>query len=268
MMVEGAVSASAFLRTHLARQAEPVARHDWCGVPVWVKRAGPRHGMGRYRVLGALAWTLRLPVLRPVLNLGGPQAIATEVRRLRELAARGLRVPEVLAEQPEGFMMRHLGAPGESTPSLTDEIDVALRAGEAALVLRHWRDGLRALAHAHAAGACLSQAFARNLVRCPDGVVGYIDFEDDPATVLPLAVCQARDALCYAHSTALALREAGVLDAARADWAAWRAERPAAVQAALRDAADRLRWMRRLPEDRRLGRDLQRARAAYDLLQV
>jgi hypothetical protein len=28
----------------------------------------------------------------------------------------------------------------------------------------------------------------------------------------------------------------------------------------------RLRWMRRLPANRKLGRDLQRVRAAYDLL--
>ena len=49
-----------------------------------------------------------------------------------------------------------------------------------------WAQGLRAMELVHNQGTCLSQAFARNLVRCPDGVVGYVDFEDDPTAVLPL----------------------------------------------------------------------------------
>lgn len=105
-----------------------------------------------------------------------------------------------------------------------------------------------------------------NLVRCPDGVLGFIDFEDDPLASLPLALCQARDALCYVHSTALYLREAGALPEARAIWAHWLAEQPAALGALLVTTAQRLAWLRHLPQDRRWGRDLQRARAAYDLL--
>lgn len=36
-------------------------------------------------------------------------------------------------------------------------------------VLRLWLQGLRAIELVHNQGTCLSQAFARNLVRCPDG---------------------------------------------------------------------------------------------------
>ncbi len=141
---------------------------------------------------------------------------------------------------------------------------VALALGVA--VLRLWLQGLRAIELVHNQGTCLSQAFARNLVRCPDGVLGFIDFEDDPLASLPLALCQARDALCYVHSTALYLREAGALPEARAIWAHWLAEQPAALGALLATTAQRLAWLRHLPQDRRWGRDLQRARAAYDLL--
>ena len=221
--------------------------------------------MARYRVLGLLAWLTRLQVLRPVPNLGGSTAIATEARRLHSLAALGLRVPEVLAQQPEGLLLRHLGRPGEATPSFDGEMQAASAAGPQA-VLARWQEGLAALQAVHARGACLSQAFARNLVRCPDGVLGFIDFEDDPLASLPLALCQARDALCYVHSTALYLREAGALPEARAIWAHWLAEQPAALGALLATTAQRLAWLRHLPQDRRWGRDLQRARAAYDLL--
>lgn len=256
---------AAFLRDQYALQAPNVASYRLGSEQVWLKKAGPRHSMARYRVLGLLAWLTRLQVLRPVPNLGGSTAIATEARRLHSLAALGLRVPEVLAQQPEGLLLRHLGRPGEATPSFDGEMQAASAAGPQA-VLARWQEGLAALQAVHARGACLSQAFARNLVRCPDGVLGFIDFEDDPLASLPLALCQARDALCYVHSTALYLREAGALPEARAIWAHWLAEQPAALGALLATTAQRLAWLRHLPQDRRWGRDLQRARAAYDLL--
>ena len=256
---------AAFLRDQYALQTPNVASYRLGSEQVWLKKAGPRHSMARYRVLGLLAWLTRLQVLRPVPNLGGSTAIATEARRLHSLAALGLRVPEVLAQQPEGLLLRHLGRPGEATPSFDGEMQAASAAGPQA-VLARWQEGLAALQAVHARGACLSQAFARNLVRCPDGVLGFIDFEDDPLASLPLALCQARDALCYVHSTALYLREAGALPGARAIWAHWLAEQPAALGALLATTAQRLAWLRHLPQDRRWGRDLQRARAAYDLL--
>ena len=256
---------AAFLRDQYALQTPNVASYRLGSEQVWLKKAGPRHSMARYRVLGLLAWLTRLQVLRPVPNLGGSTAIATEARRLHSLAALGLRVPEVLAQQPEGLLLRHLGRPGEATPSFDGEMQAASAAGPQA-VLARWQEGLAALQAVHARGACLSQAFARNLVRCPDGVLGFIDFEDDPLASLPLALCQARDALCYVHSTALYLREAGALPEARAVWAHWLAEQPAALSALLATTAQRLAWLRHLPQDRRWGRDLQRARAACDLL--
>lgn len=255
---------AAFLQAQMAGQSANVASYALGDEQVWLKKAGPRHGMWRYRVLGALASLARLDVLRPVPNLGGQEAIATEARRLRDLRARGLRVPLVLAEQPDGLLLRHLGRPGEPTPSLGDEMQAALARPAAVQAL--WLQGLLALDHVHATGTCLSQAFARNLVRCPDGVVGYIDFEDDPAASLPLAHCQVRDVLCYAHSTALYLSESGALASARPLWAAWLAERSPAVRAVLAQSIDHMGWLRHLPQSRRLGRDLQRARAAHDLL--
>lgn len=256
---------AAFLRTQCALQTPNVANYRLGPEQVWLKKAGPRHGLARYRVLGLLAWLTRLQVLRPVPNLGGAAAIATEARRLQSLATLGLRVPEVLAQQPEGLLLRHLGRPGEATPSFDGEMQAASAAGPQA-VLARWQEGLAALQAVHARGACLSQAFARNLVRCPDGVLGFIDFEDDPLASLPLALCQARDALCYVHSTALYLREAGALPEAQAVWAHWLDQQPAALGALLATTATRLAWLRHLPQDRRWGRDLQRARAAYDLL--
>lgn len=254
-----------FLRRQLAQQPGNVASYPLDDEQVWLKKAGARNGLWGYRVLGALARALKLPVLRPVPNLGGEAAIATEARRLRDLAGRGLRVPAVLAQQPGGLLLAHLGRPGQPTPSLGDEIEQALPAGPEA-VLALWQEGLQALSYVHATGTSLSQAFARNLVRCPDGTVGYIDFEDDPVAVLPLAHCQARDALCFVHSTALFLVQAGALAPAQAAWQQWLEGCSPGVRRTLLDTGTRLGWLRHLPASRRLGRDLQRARAAHDVL--
>ena len=261
-----ALDYTAFLREQLATQPHNVMSHVLGNEQIWIKRGGVPHGMGRYRAMAVLAGLLRLPVLRPVPNPGGTVAIATEVRRLQELAARGIRVPVVLAAATNGFAMRHLGHTGEEIHSLGNEIDHAVQAADTAAVLALWQQGLDTLAHVHRQGTCLSQAFARNLVRCPDGEVACIDFEDDPAAVLPLAVCHVRDALCYAHSTAIYLHTSGTLTEGRARWAAWVAQGSAEMREVLATSVRRMGWMRHLPTNRKLGRDLQRVRAAYDLL--
>ena len=255
-----------FLREQLATQPHHVMSHRLGDEQVWVKRAGEPQGTGRYRAMAVLAGLLRLPALRPVPNPGGPAAIATEVRRIRELAARGVRVPEILAVQDNGFGMRHLGRVGEQALSLDSAIARALRAHDPAAVMALWQQGLDALAHVHRQGACLSQAFARNMVLAPSGDLVFIDFEDDPTAVLPLPLCHVRDALCYAHSTAIHLRHGGAMPEARLRWSAWVERGSAEMQAWLADTVRHLRWMRHLPYSLRLGHDAQRARAAYDLL--
>ncbi|WP_312307242.1 hypothetical protein [Pulveribacter sp.] len=258
---------AAFLARQLPLQQAAIARYALGGRQVWLKRAGSPHGMARYRLLGAAARLLRLEVLTPVPHRGGREAIATEVRRLGQLGAAGVRVPQVLAAAPDGFLMADLGAPGADTRSLAWELDQAVPAGREA-VLERWTDGLDTLADVHARGLCLSQAFARNLVRCPDGRIACIDFEDDPAAALPLDVCQLRDMLCYAHSTALHLVQAGCLEEGRDAWRQ-RLAQPQygpALQTLLRRTAARLAWLRHLPQGRRLGRDGQRLRAAWQLL--
>lgn len=257
----------AFLARQLPLQSKPIDHYLLGEGQVWLKRAGPGNSAWRYRVLSVAAALLRLPVLRPVPNPGGRVAIATEVRRLRTLAAQGVRVPEVLAAEPGGFLMSHLGVPGQEAPSLANAIRAAVADG-AAPVLALWSQGLDLLQTVHGQGLCLSQAFARNMVLCADGGLACVDFEDDPAAALPLELCQVRDLLCYLHSTAIYLAHAQALPQARALWEAWlqSAGYSGAFHATLGKTVARLRWLRHLPQDRRWGRDAQRLRAAYDLL--
>jgi hypothetical protein len=253
-----------FLRTTLPKQQKNVASHRLGSERVWLKKAGPRHGKWGYRVMAAVARMARLDIIKPVPNPGGEAAIATEARRLRQLGAAGLRVPAVLAQQPDGLLISDLGESGRHTIVLQEKLDHAASAGPAAL-LAVWRDGLAAIAKVHVHGQHLSQAFDRNLVQCPDGVIGYIDFEDDPAEVMTLAECQARDWLSYLHSTAMML-EAAAPETAGVHWHAALAEVSAEVRARIAEAARRMTWAQRLPASRRWGRDTQRVRAVARLL--
>ncbi|RZL60859.1 MAG: hypothetical protein EOP81_19195 [Variovorax sp.] len=253
-----------FLRLTLPRQRKSVESHRLGSERVWLKKAGPRHGKLRYHLLAAIAGLLRLDVLKPVPNPGGEAAIAIEARRLRELGATGLRVPAVLAQQPEGLLIADLGDSGRPTAMLQDRLDQAFGTGPSAL-LAVWREGLDAIAAVHARGTYLSQAFARNLMVCPDGVIGYIDFEDDPGATLGLAECQARDWLTYLHATG-ALVDAAAPHGAGAQWHAVLADASDDVRERIAIAARRMRWLRHLPASRRWGRDTQRVRAVALLL--
>ncbi len=253
-----------FLRSMLPQQLEAVASHRLGSERVWLKKAGPRHGKLRYRLLAVVSGALRLDVLAPVPNPGGEAAITIEARRLRALGAAGLRVPTVLAEQADGLLISDLGESGRPPVVLQERLDQAAAAGPAAL-LAMWREGLAAIAIVHAQGAYLSQAFDRNLVQCPDGAIGYIDFEDDPGDTLGLAECQARDWLSFLHSTAM-LVDAASPHAAGAHWHAVLADASDEVRERLTVAARRMRWLRHLPAARRWGRDTQRVRAVARLL--
>jgi len=253
-----------FLRLTLPQQARGVASHRLGDERVWLKRAGPRHSRLRYRLLALLARSFRLDVLTPVPNLGGEAAIATEAQRLRALADAGVRVPQVLAQQADGLLISDLGRSGRAAVVLNERLDQAAATGPAAL-LAVWREGLDAIAAVHARGSYLSQAFARNLVHCPDGGIGFIDFEDDPGATLSLPECQTRDWLSYLHSTAL-LVHASAPHAGAEHWHAVLAGADAAVRERIALAARRMRWLRHLPKGRRWGRDTQRVRAVARLL--
>lgn len=260
----GPIDYAGFLQVTLPQQERAVASHRLGDERVWLKKAGPRHGMAGYRAMALLAGLFQLEVIKPVPNPGGEAAVAIEAQRLRQLAEAGLRVPQVLAQQPDGLLISDLGESGRNTVVLQERLEQAAAAGPAALVAA-WREGLDAIAHVHAKGCYLSQAFDRNLVVCPDGVIGYIDFEDDPGETMGLDECQVRDWLSYLHSTAMLLHAAAPQQAG-AHWHAVQADANDAVRERLLQAARRMRWLRRLPKSRRWGRDTQRVRAAASLL--
>jgi LAO/AO transport system kinase len=230
------------------RLATGASRVDLCDLPVAgpvvIKRQRPPRGPWPDRGMRLLARMTGLALLEPVPAHGGARGAAVELARLAALASAGVRVPTVLHAEPGFFVMRRLAG-----ASLAERIDVQGESGFAA-----WWRGLHALADVHARGACLSHAFARNLIETPDGIA-FIDFEDDPLETLTLEAAQARDWLMYLHSTAWLLDVEKSRAQANLEGTLVRAE--PGVRAHLLQAARKLAPFRRLPASRRpLGREV------------
>jgi hypothetical protein len=150
---------------------------------------------GRRRRIAVLRWVARRlganALLAPI-PLSPELACRTEQAMIRRLATLGARVPQILEIGDRELLLSDLGATLAET--CRREPDPARRRD---LVSQ----GLDALHDLHRRGGYLSQAFARNLTIDAQGI-GFIDLEEDPATMMSLAAAQARDVLFYAHSTA------------------------------------------------------------------
>lgn len=222
--------------------------------PVVVKGQRPPRGPWRFRVLSALSRGTRNPLLRPVPAPGGRAAQDTEVRRLRQLAQAGVKVPGLLHQGEHFIVLQRIA--GES---LQSRLSGPPEAAVAAFGL-----GLHGLLDLHRRGQYLSQGFARNMLVC-DGAVWYIDFEDDPLQAMGLPDAQARDLLAYLQSTVWLYR--GPKDALMHVWSRVAASEPPAVQACVRRAVRGLAWLRHLPRRRKpWGRDVVAVQALADFL--
>jgi tRNA A-37 threonylcarbamoyl transferase component Bud32 len=212
--------------------------HDTSVGSVLVKGQRPPRPAWRHQLLSGFARLAGMPLLRAAPAHGGARAQRIEVQRLRQLAAAGVPVPQVLHVEADFFVQRWLGE---------QRLDALLQQPQAMLWWQRGLQALVALVALHARGQYLSQAFARNFIASGD-MLAMIDFEDDPLEVMPLHQAQARDWLAYLHSSARVLRthsaaqQAAAIEALRAELS----REAAPVRALVAGTARRLRWAQRL----------------------
>ena len=241
----------------LPRQATNIARHTLAsGETVWVRKAGKSIPQWRYTLIGYFAAIFHLNALKPVPNPGGRAVIATEAARLQILEAYGVHVPHLLARSADGIMFTHLGEHTllECIEHETDD-------------LTRWQQGLDAIRAVHEHGQYLSEPFARNIIACPDGSTGFIDFEEDPGQYMSFTACESRDYLCYLQSTAIILKQRGHLDAAVRLWHAHTRTLSPTVVHDIQAAVRPLLWMRCLHHPR-WGKDPLRLAALAELIHL
>jgi len=168
--------------------AEPIVID---GQRAWLKQYGEG---SRALALGALGFITRLfhlHALRPPPHRGGVAARDIEARRIAELRAQAVNVPQVLGTGRAALV---LSDNGRSLATCLRETDDAGRDRLVALALQ-------AIARSHAQGAYFGQPLPRNMTFDGESI-GFIDFEEDPLEVMDLPQAQARDWLMFGYGVA------------------------------------------------------------------
>jgi len=216
----------------------------------WLKKAAPSRGVFRYHALNLFSRLLRLPLLKAVTQPGGNTAIANEIKRIQSLASLGILVPEIVAYADSWFLIKDIGTSiiktmkqKSTTQNRRQQLFIAC---------------LKAIKHVHNRNQYLSQAFIRNLLLHDEQSmqVAFIDFEDDPLSVMNLAQAQARDVLLLVNSTARFFVEdaAFFIDSIQKFLTG---HDPEMIEA-LRTTANRMQWITRIPFQKLFGHDYQK----------
>jgi tRNA A-37 threonylcarbamoyl transferase component Bud32 len=187
---------------------------------VWIKRQGGKTMLPLVAVQSMFARLFRIPILRPSPQLSAEAMQARELARISAFADAGFPVPKVVYASATAMVMSDVG------PTIDYRMRVLKRSDPAAhdALLVQVAD---ALGRVHAAGLSHGRPHVRDFF-LEDGEVGFMDFEEDPASVMPLAMAQARDVLLYFLVVASRALDAG-------------ATCPAALQAWLAHAPDAAR---------------------------
>ncbi|WP_083531212.1 hypothetical protein [Pararhizobium antarcticum] len=225
---------------------------------VWIKRyrgSGLRLGA---RLQGLVAALTRQPILRSSPLLTPEQAIDREVRQIAAFSRAGFLTPTIFYRSKTALILSHLGRPISKQMGMLAAADSD--AHDELLV----RCALE-LGHLHAAGLCHGRPHPRDFI-LDDGRFGFLDFEEEPAAVMPLAVAQARDVwLLFLQIASRCLKP----ETPQRAYAAWKTVAPAEAETALRQVMPLFagflplaRFLLRL----RRGHDLVRFIAATDFL--
>ncbi|MEZ5462163.1 serine/threonine protein phosphatase [Dokdonella sp.] len=160
---------------------------------VWLKQYRSGNRRVALGLLDRIARGLSIEALRPPPHHVGEQAQNNEARRVRELKAADVNVPEVLGEGRAMLLLADIGISlsgclkqARGNPARRDHL-VSL--------------AIDSIADVHAKGLYLGNPVPRNMTFGND-CIGFLDFEEDPGEIMSRDVAQARDWLLFVHGTA------------------------------------------------------------------
>ncbi len=215
----------------------------------WLKKAAPARGVFRYHALNLFSRLLRLPLLKAVPQPGGNAAIDNEVKRIQQLASNGILVPQIVAHGDSWLLIKDVGA--SIIREMKQNNTSQTRRQE---LIKVCLEAIKAL---HLKGQYLSQGFIRNMLLDESGKqVAFIDFEDDPLTVMNLAEAQARDVLLLVNSTARFFVDDSAFFSTSIQQ--FIQGHDANMVSALRTTANRMQWIAKVPFQGLLGHDYQK----------
>ncbi|MCO7226949.1 hypothetical protein [Pleionea sp. CnH1-48] len=224
------------------------------GHRAWIKKAPKLRGKLGYSILNTLAKALKVDLLKAVPNPGGIASLYNEVFRIEQLHAAGVKVPKIYEKGSNYLLLEDMGTNLRTV--LTDSLDADYK-------LQVMENVFDEVLRLHHKGYFLSQAFSRNIIVDESSLsVGFVDFEDNPGAVLDTYDAQARDLLMLLHSTCWHFEDnkAGFLDLTLC---LFEQSNPVVIER-LFDAVDQLKWLKKVPAARWLGKDFSRLLIAID----
>jgi len=176
---------SAFSREAKGR----ITRFRQRGRTVWLKDFSHPSPPKWHNVQRALSLLTRLELLRPVPSRDGVEGARSEIEAIGRFREIGVRVPEVLWSGGTRLVLSDVG------PTLRD----IERESRGARVSHAIHAAARELRRMHGEGLVHGRPILRNMTW--DGeTVGFIDFEEQPADVMPLDAARARDVMLLVMS--------------------------------------------------------------------
>jgi tRNA A-37 threonylcarbamoyl transferase component Bud32 len=153
------------------------------GRPGWIKRFGEKPALAK-RLHAALSPLTGRHFLRSSRSLDAQGRVEREARKIEAFRQAGFHVPDVLFHDDSVLVLSEMqGSLQDDLRRLADAPDAHDR------LLVEAAAGLGAV---HAAGLCHGRPHPRDMFY--DGTRwGFIDFEEEPEAVMPLADAQARD---------------------------------------------------------------------------
>lgn len=226
---------------------------------LWIKRQGVKLLPRFVSFQGLAATLLRVPHLRPSPQLSPEKMQAREIARMRAFADAGFAVPAIAYQSKTAMVMEDVGQTLASRLRGMRKSDIP---GHEALLVQ----AADALGRVHAAGLSHGRPHVRDFF-LRDGEVGFMDFEEDPASVMPLEMAQARDIFLYfLVVTTASIRPDETCPAAFAAWSRHASDAARYELRALTTLASRILPLIRLIGRVHMGSDLRRFIMATEFL--
>lgn len=220
-----------------------------CGT-VWIKRHGAK---GRRLIVAVQSWAARLlraPFMRPSPLADGQGMADRDLRRMALFTEAAVPTASIVYASGSAIVLsdiaptveKQLSGLRKSDPEAHDRLLVFCCAE---------------LGRLHAAGLCHGRPFPRDMFVKQDRL-GFIDFEEEPEAVMPLAMAQARDLWLFF----LQLSDRAIFGRQTQDRAyrAWASATPSAAIGELTRLTKQMAaflWLARLIGRIHMGRDLR-----------
>ncbi|GHA54860.1 hypothetical protein GCM10008927_20850 [Amylibacter ulvae] len=163
--------------------APRIEKTTFNGQSAWIKRA-EQHRESRFVFLHRVLGKLLPAALQPTNAAGGFEAILSEAKRLTEMAQAGIPVPVVLHQGSDHVVLSDCGRQLRAVLRETHDPDTRQSLINSAIV---------GLANIHNADLAHGRPHLKDMAVSEDGVISFLDLEENPTNVMSIADAQARD---------------------------------------------------------------------------